>query len=108
MFAKQVPGLIEEFLGIKLNGMALHALKKFQEQALFGKQIGGFAKGAIGGVVGGFAAGSLATGAGLLTGQGLGAGKAFSTAFRNGIKGEKFGKNFSGSYSAVRARHTQL
>ena len=108
MFAKQVPGLIEEFLGIKLNGMALHPLKKFQEQALFGKQIGGFAKGAIGGVVGGFAAGSLATGAGLLTGQGLGAGKAFSTAFRNGIKGEKFGKNFSGSYSAVRARHTQL
>ena len=43
MFAKQVPGLIEEFLGIKLNGMALHPLKKFQEQALFGKQITGFA-----------------------------------------------------------------
>lgn len=65
MFAKQVPGLIEEFLGIKLNGMALHPLKKFQEQALFGKQLtglaGGVGKSAIG-AVGGSIAGAKAGG----------------------------------------------
>ena len=39
IFAKQVPKLIEDMFGIKLDGMALHPLKKFQEQALFGKNI---------------------------------------------------------------------
>ena len=43
MFAKQVPKLLEDFLGIKLDGMSLKPLKKFQEQALFGKQITGLA-----------------------------------------------------------------
>ena len=39
MFAKQVPKLIEDMFGIKLDGMSLRPLKKFQENALFGKQI---------------------------------------------------------------------
>lgn len=52
MFAKQVPGLLEDFLGIKMNGLTLHPLKKFQEQALFGKQITGLANSAISGAVG--------------------------------------------------------
>lgn len=65
MFAKQVPGLLEDFLGIKMNGLTLHPIKKFQEQALFGKQITGLAsgvgKGAVG-VVGGGIAGARAGG----------------------------------------------
>ena len=56
MFAKQVPKLLEDFLGIKLDGMSLKPLKKFQEQALFGKQItagaSGLARGAVGGSLG--------------------------------------------------------
>ena len=103
MFAKQVPKLLEDFFGIKMDGMALNPLKKFQEQALFGKQIGGV----VGGVAGGLTAGGLAASAGFLTGQGLHR-TAFTTAFKNGVNGEKFGKNFTSSYSAIRARHTQL
>lgn len=51
MFAKQVPKLLEDFLGIKMDGMSLHPLKKFEEQALFGKNITGAISGtAIGGI----------------------------------------------------------
>ena len=51
MFAKQVPKLLEDFFGIKADGMALNPLKKFEEQALFGKNITGAVSGlAIGGV----------------------------------------------------------
>lgn len=88
MFAKQVPHLIEEFLGIKLNGMALHPLKKFQEQALFGKQISnlaaGVGKSAIG-AVGGSIAGAKAGGrvgnvfGGTLAGAFMGANAARSS-----------------------------
>lgn len=39
LFAKEVPKLIEDMMGIKLDGMSLRPIKKFQEQALFGKQI---------------------------------------------------------------------
>lgn len=39
LFAKEVPKLIEDMLGIKLDGMSLRPLKKFQDNALFGKQI---------------------------------------------------------------------
>lgn len=103
MFAKQVPKLIEDLLGIKMDGMALKPLKKFQEQALFGKQIGAVA----GGVAGGLTAGSLATGAGILTGQGIHR-NTFSTAFKSGMKGEKFTNNLKSSYTTARTRHTQL
>lgn len=106
MFAKQVPHLIEEFLGIKLNGMSLKPLKKLEEQSLFGKQIVSTGK-KVGGLATGAAIGGVAAGAGILTGQGFHT-AAFTTALKNGFKGEKLGKNFSGSYNAVRARHTQL
>lgn len=64
IFAKRVPKLLEDMMGIKMDGMSLHPFKKFQEQALFGKQIGGFASntlkgtaGALGGAAAGFRAG---------------------------------------------------
>lgn len=51
MFAKQVPKLLEDFFGIKADGLTLNPLKKFEEQALFGKNITGAVSGlAIGGV----------------------------------------------------------
>lgn len=103
MFAKQVPKLIEDMLGIKMDGMALNPLKKVREQALFGKEVAGVATGALAGTAAGLkAAGSniLAPGAG---GRFFGAGAGFASAFSKGVaggfKGEKFGKNFSNSYS---------
>lgn len=117
MFAKQVPGLIEEFLGIKLNGMALHPLKKFQEQALFGKQITTIAGRGATGVIAGAGAGVRALGANVIApgvrGRILGAGAGFTSAFSRGIvsglKGEKFGKVFSNSYNTAMAnKETRL
>lgn len=107
MFAKQVPHLIEEFLGIKLNGMALHPLKKFQEQALFGKQITGVA----GGLVAGTGAGLLAAGSNVIApgagGRLLGSAAGFTSAFGRGVmsgaKGEKINKAFSSSYNTAMA-----
>ena len=61
MFAKQVPKLIENIMGIKLDGMALHPLKKFEENALFAKQIEG------------------------LVGTGLASGAAFASNFASNI-----------------------
>ena len=53
MFAKQVPKLIEDMFGIKLEGgMILNPLKKFQEQALFGNQIVGASRGLAAGALG--------------------------------------------------------
>ena len=71
MFAKQLPKLIEEIFGIKSDGMLLHPLKKFQEQALFGKEITGISKGLTRGVTA--AALGTVTGAagGLIAGQKL-------------------------------------
>ena len=66
MFAKQVPKLLEDFFGIKMDGMALNPLKKFQEQALFGKQITSLANAAVSGAVGigaGAIGGAVASGA---------------------------------------------
>lgn len=52
MFAKEVPKLIEDIFGIKMDGMALKPLKKFKEQTLFGNQILGLgAAGLAGGAV---------------------------------------------------------
>ncbi|MGM9849677.1 MAG: conjugal transfer protein TrbL family protein [Bacilli bacterium] len=52
LFAKEVPKLIEDMTGIKSDGMLLRPLKKFEDQALFGKNITGFAAGAAVGAVG--------------------------------------------------------
>lgn len=82
MFAKQVPKLIENITGLKSEGFTLNPIKKFQEQALFGKNITGFAAGTAGGLIGGF------TGAGMgsvITG-GLGGaihGKGFTETWKN-------------------------
>lgn len=105
LFAKEVPKLIEDMLGIKLDGMSLRPLKKFQDNALFGKQVAGVGLGAVAGT----AAGLRAAGAnmfspgkgGRLFGAGAGFTSAFSKSVVGGFKGEKFGKNFSNSYSAA-------
>ena len=107
MFAKQVPHLIEEFLGIKLNGLSLHPLKKFQEQALFGKQITGVA----GGLVAGTGAGLLAAGSNVIApgagGRLLGSAAGFTSSFGRGVvsgfKGQKINKAFSASYNTAMA-----
>lgn len=105
LFAKEVPKLIEDMLGIKLDGMSLRPIKKFQDQALFGKQIAGVGIGAAAGTV----AGLRAAGANMFSpgkgGRILGAGAGFTSALSKsvvgGFKGEKFGKNISNSYNAA-------
>ena len=118
MFIKQFPKILEN-LGIKLDGdgkFTLNPLKKFTEGALGGKQILG--AGAAG------LAGAAAIGANALTGKqrfkdakgfkgktkalfgGLGsmvAGgvSATSRGLVGAAKGEKFGKNYSNSYSTA-------
>ena len=76
MFAKQLPKILEG-LGIKLDGdgkFFLNPLKKFEEQAMGGKNITGFARGALMGT------------AGALTGAGIGRG--FSGAWRGLTSGK--------------------
>ena len=106
MFAKQAPKLIENITGIKSDGFTLNPIKKFQEQALFGKQIAGVTKKAIG-ATSGLAAGSIAGAAGLATGQGIHR-ATFSKAMAGGWKGDKFGKNFMTAYGAGKLRHKEL
>lgn len=118
MFIKQLPKILEN-LGIKLDGdgkFTLNPLKKFAEGAVGGKQI--LAAGAAG------LAGAAALGAnGLTAAQRLKNAKGFrgkagalfggigsmvaggTSALSRGLigagKGEKFGKNFSNSYSTA-------
>lgn len=106
MFAKQVPKLIEDMLGIKLDGMTLKPIKKFQEQTLGGKAITGTAKKALGATTG-LAVGTMAGAAGLATGQGPH--RAYlSKAVIGGWKGDKLGKNFMTAYNAGKLRHKEL
>ena len=118
MFVKQLPKILEN-MGIKLDGdgkFTLNPLKKFAEGAVGGKQI--LAAGAAG------LAGAAALGAnGLTAAQRLKNAKGFrgkagalfggigsmvaggTSALSRGLigagKGEKFGKNFSNSYSTA-------
>ena len=108
MFAKQFPKILEG-LGIKLDGgFTLNPLKKIENDALGGKAISKAAGvplkyGAR--AAKGLGTAALVGGAAAVTGQGFrGIGKAFGGA----MKGEKFGKNFSNSYSAARARKKQV
>lgn len=114
IFAKQVPKLLEDVLGIKTDGMALNPLKKFQEQALFGKQI----TAGVAGVAGAGLAGAAAFGANAIATDGnfikrLGSGIAGSTSatFRglgSTLKGQKFGQVYSGAYKgAITARNNR-
>lgn len=106
MFAKQVPGLIEEFLGIKLNGMALHPLKKFQEQALFGKQITGFAGAGLA-VGAAFGANTIANHGNIFSGL-AGAGSALARGSVGALKGQTFGQVYKGAYGgAITARNNR-
>lgn len=105
MFAKQLPEMLKG-LGINLDGggFTLNPLKKLEKDAIGGKSISKGVKLATRPVKG-LATAGLVGGAALVTGQGLrGMGKAFGGA----MKGEKFGKNFSGSYAAARGRKKQI
>ncbi len=108
MFAKQLPKILEG-LGLKLDGgFTLNPLKKIENEALGGKQISKAAKVPFkyaGRGAKGLATAGLVGGAALVTGQGL---RGMGHALGGAMKGEKFGKNFSGSYSAARARKKQV
>ena len=108
MFAKQLPKILEG-LGIKLDGgFTLNPLKKMENEMFGGKAVSKAGK-AIGKRAGGLAkgvgAGLLVGGTSALTGHGF---RGFGKAVSGGWKGEKFGKNFSNSYSAAKARHKQV
>ena len=108
MFAKQLPKILEG-LGIKLDGgFTLNPLKKIENEMLGGKQVSKVGKGALkytGRAAKGLGMAGLVGGAALATGQGFrGTGKAFMGS----MKGEKFGKNFSNSYAAAKARNRQV
>lgn len=93
-FAKEVPKLLEDLFGIKMDGMTLHPLKNFQENALFGKNITGLAAGAA---VGTF--GSL-SGAGIT--QGL------KGAWSGMIGGKGFGETWKGQVGANKTMREAL
>ena len=109
MFAKDLPKMLEG-LGIKLDGdgkFFLNPLKKLEEQAIGGKKISGFMKAAPAAGL----AGAAAFGTNLIARKGnvfsaaAGALSATGRGLRGAVKGEKFGKNFSNSYSgAMKAR----
>lgn len=107
MFAKQVPKLIEEISGIKMDGnFKLNPLKKFQDEALFGKNITGLAGAGL--------AGAAAFGTNIIANKGnigsgfAGAASATSRGFISAIRGQGFSKSFSSSYSASnRARNNR-
>ena len=61
-FAKEVPKLIENMFGIKMDGMSLRPLKKLSDQALLGKQVSGVTSGLVKGAT----AGAIGIGAGAL------------------------------------------
>ena len=115
MFAKQLPKILEDTLGIKGSGdFTLNPIKKLEDGALFGKTLSKPLKGAAAvgkgvarGATIGVGSAALVGAAAAVTGQGFRAG-AMSKALWGAAKGEKFGKNFASSYGAGRARKKQL
>ena len=124
IFAKQVTKLIENIFGIKTEGaFTLNPIKKFQDQALFSKQIMGLGAAGL--------AGGAAMGANLLNGiysnqhqKGLkgavvGLAKGFGSGIAGGIsaagrgtvgaiKGQKFNDIYKSSYGgAIKARNNR-
>ena len=111
MFAKQLPKILEDTLGIKGTGdFTLNPLKKMEKDMIGGKTVSKVA-GKVGktglGIAGGVGVAAGVGAAGLLTGQGLRFG-AMGKALAGGFRGEKLGKNFASSYGAGRARKKQL
>lgn len=107
MFAKQLPKILEETLGIKGTGdFTLNPIKKLEDGMIGGKTVGKAAKLGIG-TAKGVGTAALVGGAALATGQGFRLG-AMGKAIAGGARGEKFGKNFASSYGAGRARKKQL
>lgn len=86
LFAKEVPKLIEDMTGIKSDGMLLRPLKKFEDQALFGKNITGFAAGVGSGAMGAVSGG--------------GAGRLFIDPFGRLISGKGFTETWKNQVSA--------
>ncbi len=114
MFAKQLPKVLEDALGIKGTGdFTLNPVKKLESipggKILSApvKAVGNLGKGlALGATVGVGTAAGVGL-AGLLSGQGL-RGGAMGKAILGAARGEKFGKNFASSYGAGRARKKEL
>ncbi len=99
IFAKQLPKILEDLTGVKLEGFTLNPLKKIENEAFGAKAIKNAALGV--GTAG------LVGGAALATGQGFRLG-AMKNALVSGFKGDKFTKNFASSYGAAREKHQQL
>lgn len=104
IFAKQLPEILKNALGLKLDGkFKLNPLKKIEEEALGGKAITRTG----GALAAGTAAGAAAFGANLISSKGnplsaiagaIGAGRR---GVAGGLKGDKFGKNFTNSYGGA-------
>ena len=99
IFAKRVPKLLEDMLGIKMDGMSLKPLKKFQEQALFGKQITGLAGAGVASVAS-FGTNTLASGGNVLRGL-AGAGSALARGTVGALKGQSFSQVYKGAYGGA-------
>lgn len=108
MFAKSFTKILEG-LGLKLDGgFTLNPLKKMENEMLGGKTASKVAKtaGKYGGrLAKGLGMAGLVGTASAVTGHGFrGLGKSFMSSMR----GEKFGKNFTSSYAAARARDKEI
>jgi len=80
IFAKQLPKIIEDMFGVKLDGkFSLNPLKRIEEEAIGGKRL----TGALGGAVGGLARGPGGIFGGAM--GGLVGGKGFTDARKNKI-----------------------
>lgn len=107
MFAKSFTKILEG-LGLKLDGgFTLNPLKKMENEMLGGKRAASFLKAAPAAGL----AGAAAFGTNLIAKKGnvfsaaAGALSATGKGLKGALKGEKFGKNFSNSYSgAMKAR----
>lgn len=87
MFAKELPKLLENIMGIKMSGsFNLNPLKKIGDNALGGKAMLGLGAGAVGAVGGGIAGGIAGMNAGA-PGRGLAIGMA--NGFKNGKANQK-------------------
>lgn len=96
IFAKRLPKLIEEILGIKLGGdLTLNPMKKIRDNALGGKAVTGALKG------------TAALGAGALLGAGANAAALISNSKKDGLKKAVMG-NSTGVRGGLRAVGTVL